>query len=504
MPRGCCAFTVKVRPSYFLSPCVFTKRLHTAAHPWPELSGGREENKTKLRRSGGRLTGSEELFPSDRGVKSRRAAAAPGPERPPERDFFNTSFDFSVGKLTKLKPWRTSSVNLRPTPRCRRRRLRGTMLVKEYRICMPLTVEEDASSSCPDLWHIGFFAPAVIDDTVFPKGCYIFGFSSNARACGSPRKAGNRGLSAMRDEQAARSQRVMSSRCTAALVFSAWLKGTSTTAPAPQRQLLTALVTFTRELKPSSFSSESEKGLDYDRFGHEVTVAKGSVTYMNAGGKVIQRERVLLHKRKPDPAAQGLNGWNLAPSPALFSITDAVTHCHGVLMRRAQLLPLGCCVPSHHSADTLVFLSDIASMAVQLARRDNRPSHLTPSLGPAPSRICAARGLGCYIECPGLKRCNIVGASVLDAHALVLHYRIGQLYMISKHSHEQSERGEGVEVVQNEPYQDPEHGSGQFTEKRIYLNNKLPSWARAVVPKIFYLTEKAWNYYPYTITGKPL
>uniref|UniRef100_A0A671XGJ5 Phosphatidylinositol transfer protein N-terminal domain-containing protein n=1 Tax=Sparus aurata TaxID=8175 RepID=A0A671XGJ5_SPAAU len=73
--------------------------------------------------------------------------------------------------------------------------------------------------------------------------------------------------------------------------------------------------------------------------------------------------------------------------------------------------------------------------------------------------------------------------------------------MISKHSHEQSERGEGVEVVQNEPYEDPEHGSGQFTEKRIYLNNKLPSWARAVVPKIFYVTEKAWNYYPYTITG---
>ncbi|XP_047214858.1 cytoplasmic phosphatidylinositol transfer protein 1-like [Girardinichthys multiradiatus] len=82
----------------------------------------------------------------------------------------------------------------------------------------------------------------------------------------------------------------------------------------------------------------------------------------------------------------------------------------------------------------------------------------------------------------------------------VEEYRIGQLYMISKHSHEQSERGEGVEVVQNEPYEDPEHGSGQFTEKRIYLNNKLPSWARAVVPKVFYVTEKAWNYYPYTIT----
>lgn len=33
-------------------------------------------------------------------------------------------------------------------------------------------------------------------------------------------------------------------------------------------------------------------------------------------------------------------------------------------------------------------------------------------------------------------------------------------------------------------------------------NSKLPSWARAVTPRIFYITEKAWNYYPYTITGE--
>lgn len=51
-----------------------------------------------------------------------------------------------------------------------------------------------------------------------------------------------------------------------------------------------------------------------------------------------------------------------------------------------------------------------------------------------------------------------------------LQYKIGQLYMISKHSHEQSDRGEGVEVVQNEPFEDPHHGNGQFTEKRVYLN----------------------------------
>uniref|UniRef100_H9G8I5 Phosphatidylinositol transfer protein N-terminal domain-containing protein n=1 Tax=Anolis carolinensis TaxID=28377 RepID=H9G8I5_ANOCA len=79
-------------------------------------------------------------------------------------------------------------------------------------------------------------------------------------------------------------------------------------------------------------------------------------------------------------------------------------------------------------------------------------------------------------------------------------YRVGQLYTISKHSHQESDKGEGVEVVKNEPHDDPVHGRGQFTEKRVHLSSKLPSWARAVTPRIFYITEKAWNYYPYTIT----
>uniref|UniRef100_A0A8C3AQS7 Phosphatidylinositol transfer protein cytoplasmic 1b n=1 Tax=Cyclopterus lumpus TaxID=8103 RepID=A0A8C3AQS7_CYCLU len=80
-------------------------------------------------------------------------------------------------------------------------------------------------------------------------------------------------------------------------------------------------------------------------------------------------------------------------------------------------------------------------------------------------------------------------------------YRIGQLYMISKHSCEQSGGGEGVEVVTNESDSHPQHGPGQLTEKRIYLSSKLPSWAKTFVPRFFYVTEKAWNFYPYTITG---
>ena len=79
-------------------------------------------------------------------------------------------------------------------------------------------------------------------------------------------------------------------------------------------------------------------------------------------------------------------------------------------------------------------------------------------------------------------------------------YHIGQLYMIAKHSAEQSVDGEGVEVVENRPHEDPVHGKGQFTEKRIHLSSRLPSWIKSFVPRVFYVTEKAWNYYPFTIT----
>ncbi|XP_073504670.1 cytoplasmic phosphatidylinositol transfer protein 1-like [Phyllobates terribilis] len=79
-------------------------------------------------------------------------------------------------------------------------------------------------------------------------------------------------------------------------------------------------------------------------------------------------------------------------------------------------------------------------------------------------------------------------------------YRIGQLYTISKHSHQESDRGEGVEVMENRAHHDPLYGDGQYTEKRVHLSSKLPSWARAVVPRMFYVCEKAWNYYPYTVT----
>jgi len=82
----------------------------------------------------------------------------------------------------------------------------------------------------------------------------------------------------------------------------------------------------------------------------------------------------------------------------------------------------------------------------------------------------------------------------------VEEYRIGQLFMIAKHSHEQSESGEGVEVVHNVPHSDKIHGDGRYTEKRIHLSSKLPYWVQSFCPRIFYVVEKSWNYYPYTET----
>ena len=35
----------------------------------------------------------------------------------------------------------------------------------------------------------------------------------------------------------------------------------------------------------------------------------------------------------------------------------------------------------------------------------------------------------------------------------LVQYKIGQLYMIAKHSLEESQKGEGVEVVENRPHE---------------------------------------------------
>ncbi|XP_055373131.1 cytoplasmic phosphatidylinositol transfer protein 1 [Condylostylus longicornis] len=82
----------------------------------------------------------------------------------------------------------------------------------------------------------------------------------------------------------------------------------------------------------------------------------------------------------------------------------------------------------------------------------------------------------------------------------VEEYKVGQLYMIARHSLEQSGDGEGVEIIENNECEDPVHGKGQYTEKKIHLSSRLPYYLQAICPRVFYITEKSWNYYPYTTT----
>ena len=50
---------------------------------------------------------------------------------------------------------------------------------------------------------------------------------------------------------------------------------------------------------------------------------------------------------------------------------------------------------------------------------------------------------------------GIIYQQYVDSRSRMINfqYKIGQLYMIAKHSHEQSQKGEGVEVIENRPHE---------------------------------------------------
>lgn len=56
--------------------------------------------------------------------------------------------------------------------------------------------------------------------------------------------------------------------------------------------------------------------------------------------------------------------------------------------------------------------------------------------------------------------------------------------MIARHSLEQSVDGEGVEVVESKEIEDPVHGKGQLTEKRIHLSRWVSSFVIMIVTNI--------------------
>jgi len=82
----------------------------------------------------------------------------------------------------------------------------------------------------------------------------------------------------------------------------------------------------------------------------------------------------------------------------------------------------------------------------------------------------------------------------------VEEYRRAQLYMVSRFSRERTTKGEGVEIVQNEPYEDA-NGKGQFTRKIIHVGSHIPAWLKSLIPgSMTEVEEKSWNAYPYVKT----
>ncbi|XP_074535572.1 phosphatidylinositol transfer protein beta isoform-like [Halichoeres trimaculatus] len=82
----------------------------------------------------------------------------------------------------------------------------------------------------------------------------------------------------------------------------------------------------------------------------------------------------------------------------------------------------------------------------------------------------------------------------------VEEYQVGQLYAVAEASKNETGGGEGVEVIENKPYEN-EEGKGQYTHKIYHLKSKVPSLLSKVAPPgSLSVHEKAWNAYPYCRT----
>ncbi len=65
----------------------------------------------------------------------------------------------------------------------------------------------------------------------------------------------------------------------------------------------------------------------------------------------------------------------------------------------------------------------------------------------------------------------------------VTNYQVGMLYGVARASMDETGGGEGVEVLQNEPYEDKpllngRFTKGQYTNKIYHLESKVPSFIK--------------------------
>ncbi|KAM7496687.1 hypothetical protein LguiA_021101 [Lonicera macranthoides] len=76
-------------------------------------------------------------------------------------------------------------------------------------------------------------------------------------------------------------------------------------------------------------------------------------------------------------------------------------------------------------------------------------------------------------------------------------YQIAQMYMVTKMQQENTTSTEGVDVVENRPFEDDVLGRGHYTSKIYRLQSKAPGWLTTFAPSdALILLEEAWNAYP--------
>jgi hypothetical protein len=88
----------------------------------------------------------------------------------------------------------------------------------------------------------------------------------------------------------------------------------------------------------------------------------------------------------------------------------------------------------------------------------------------------------------------------------VFKYQVAQLWSVAKASKENTGGGEGILVLNNEPFEKKtdlfkNYTAGQYTHKIYKLYSKVPWWIRKLAPKgTLEMHEEAWNAFPYCRT----
>lgn len=79
-------------------------------------------------------------------------------------------------------------------------------------------------------------------------------------------------------------------------------------------------------------------------------------------------------------------------------------------------------------------------------------------------------------------------------------FYIGHKYMFARETYEESNDKQGAQLIETTTCTHPEYGTGIYTETVIHVSDQVPFWIRRFVPSVLYITEKSWDYYPYTET----